>query len=677
MSFKIAGRIIEIESGKGLPNLIVRATDRDLLVDDYLGAATTDEDGRFEISYEAQDFSDLMLERRPDIFLRVYDQRGSVIYTTDQCVRYEAGPLEEFMIRIPGAKIPGADAGGGDDKVEAERSNFRQLLVKNPNHFGTVPDFDLGPVKPMQGNTKYEELRCLGFDPQRDLLEAIFDVKLPYGYRGPLCSTGSREYVRFYVDWNGDGDFTDADENVGMVSTDVHDIPDSGGPCRKRDKPLSYSVKVKLDPEKLHCTKPNLVKVRAILSWDVAPTPGAPAEPPVWGNVLEKWIQIGKRDFLVADIAPAVDFATLQISPEMLDSAAPISKSQTLSAADLEALYQGKDVPEHRYNLQALEPIVHQMMQNPGLIKGFKQDPVYQSKIQAIQAVLQSKSETRYEELQCVALRYDRDTLSATLRIKLPNGYSGNLCTDGSDEHVAFWAHVYDGIEQQCVWRYLGTASVNVHDFEAIPAGGLQYSVQLPYDFSPWKRGCSNPVVMKIRAVLSWRSFPSTTDPFEPPVWGNAVEALIQLRPEDADIPGMLKPYLWSIGEMAVESIAGNPYTTLGSSLGDGYANGPSVNGGYTALESPFGGLAEVSGVIDGAPENPAESDKLLYKVQYRKDGTGTWHDIDNGFRIWIRVNGVPSGHLDQVATGGYFKYQKTKAVAVDDDILAQWKKLK
>ncbi len=93
------------------------------------------------------------------------------------------------------------------------------------------------PVKPMKANTKYEELKCIGFYPDRDLLEAVIDVKLPYGYKGNLCSAGSFEHVRFFVDWDGDGDFTDAGEDVGIASVNVHDIFDGEKVCLDKTKP--------------------------------------------------------------------------------------------------------------------------------------------------------------------------------------------------------------------------------------------------------------------------------------------------------------------------------------------------------------------------------------------------------------------------------------------------------
>jgi hypothetical protein len=564
-----------------------------------------------------------------------------------------------------------------DERLEKERMQFKQLLLENPNYFGTHPEFDLAPVKPMKFNSRYEELRCIGFLPEQDLLEAVLEVKLPGGYRGGLCSAGSLEYVRFYVDWDGDGDFDTPEEDAGVVAVNVHDIPNDEGPCRDRAKPLSYAVRIKLDPEKYPCNKPRIVKVRAILAWNTMPPAGAPDYPPVWGNVVEGWIQIKPREFLLGDLMEAINWRKLKLDPTLFKAEVPVSEVATPSIDELREVYSSKKVPEHRLNLARFAPLVAQIKEQPELLVQLKKEPEFADILEIIQNLLFPKPQTRYEELHCVGLIYDQDTLAATLTVKQPYGYKGNLCSKGSNEYVAFWANVYDQIEQQCVWRYLGTAKVNVHDLERIPRGGVQYAVRLPCDLARWKQPCNEPVVLQVRAVLSWDQPPSTTDPYDLPVWGNAVDTLIQLRPGDV-AEGPHVPYLWSVGDMAVESISGNPYTTVGSALGPGYANGPSIGGGFSAVESPFGGMAQITGTITNAPNNPPEALKLRYKVQWLKIGSGTgWHDIVDKFRIWLRHDGVPVGSMWQISTGGYFKYQKDLTlpllVEVQDDVLAIW----
>jgi hypothetical protein len=76
MNFRITGRVTEKESGSGVPKLVVRAYDRDLLYDDLLGAAVTDAEGRFEMLYTEEDFRELF-EKRPDIYLAVRSLCGS------------------------------------------------------------------------------------------------------------------------------------------------------------------------------------------------------------------------------------------------------------------------------------------------------------------------------------------------------------------------------------------------------------------------------------------------------------------------------------------------------------------------------------------------------------------------------------------------------------------------
>jgi hypothetical protein len=376
--------------------------------------------------------------------------------------------------------------------VEKTRSDFKKLIIRNPNYFGTFPEIKIKPVLPMKANTKYEELKCIGFYPDTDLLEAVIDVKLPYGYKGSLCSSGSFEYVRFFVDWNGDGDFEDEGEDVGITSVNVHDIPDTKKACLDATKPLSYALTLKIDSKKRVCTLPNLVKVRAILSWNVPPPEGKPNQPPVWGNVVDRWVQIKPAKFLLIDVLKVADLKKIKVDTSMLDLNIPISQLKPLAPLELKKLYIGKDVPELRFNVAEIVQTANKIKYNPNLMVNYQLKPQFSQLIENVNVVLAEKPNTKYEELHCVGLNYDLDTLVATLTVKRSCGYSGNLCTQGSYEYVAFWAYVYDQIEQMCAWRYLGTSSVNVHDIEPLPAGGLQYAVFLPVDLSNYKDTCGN-----------------------------------------------------------------------------------------------------------------------------------------------------------------------------------------
>jgi hypothetical protein len=100
-TFRVVGTIEEEETGRPLANLIVRAFDRDLIFDDKVGVATTDDNGRFEIRFNRQEFRDVG-ESQPDLYLRIYDSSGiREIHHTSDAIRWNASPNERYRLRIP------------------------------------------------------------------------------------------------------------------------------------------------------------------------------------------------------------------------------------------------------------------------------------------------------------------------------------------------------------------------------------------------------------------------------------------------------------------------------------------------------------------------------------------------------------------------------------------------
>jgi hypothetical protein len=67
----VKGRIVDRQEGKPVSGAAVEVYDKDLLLNDYLGAAVTDENGRFEVEFSSDLFKDSVFEDRPDIFLKV------------------------------------------------------------------------------------------------------------------------------------------------------------------------------------------------------------------------------------------------------------------------------------------------------------------------------------------------------------------------------------------------------------------------------------------------------------------------------------------------------------------------------------------------------------------------------------------------------------------------------
>ena len=97
------GTIEEAETGRPLSGHIVRAFDKDLLFDDELGLAISDEQGRFLIQFTEDAFRDFM-EISPDLYLRVYDSTGErLLHQTP--IQRDPVSYENFRILISGTDL--------------------------------------------------------------------------------------------------------------------------------------------------------------------------------------------------------------------------------------------------------------------------------------------------------------------------------------------------------------------------------------------------------------------------------------------------------------------------------------------------------------------------------------------------------------------------------------------
>ena len=172
-------------------------------------------------------------------------------------------------------------SGESTTALELERKDFAKLIIGNPNYFGNIIGSNIAPVKPMNSNVSYEEIKCIGFNPDLNNLEAVVVIKRDYGYSGDVCSSGSLEYVRFYLSYDNGKIW----EDQGITNFKAYDIPGN--------KHLEYAVMLRINPKKYLCKIRNVPLVRAILSWNVQSPANTPNYLPPWGSVKEVSIQIG------------------------------------------------------------------------------------------------------------------------------------------------------------------------------------------------------------------------------------------------------------------------------------------------------------------------------------------------------------------------------------------------
>ncbi|MGH9429639.1 MAG: hypothetical protein ACRD2L_25420, partial [Terriglobia bacterium] len=279
-------------------------------------------------------------------------------------------------------------------KFTRERAQFRALIVSNPNYFGNLKDSPFKAVLNIQANSFYEEIGCVGFQPQFNRLEGVVFVKQPSGYGGDICSDGTREYVRFYLSLDNGATWVDQ----GLTSFVTYDIP--------ADQRLEYAVTLPCTPPRRFCFNSNQALVRAILSWNVPPPPNQPNHIPVWGDIHNTHIQIEpRRLFKIVDLFDEVKFKVPPQFETVLDLQQTVETAQpkTLNAKELQTLYKGKNVEPHRFALAEVQKLISSPAANASLIS-----PDLSSILPGIDLgsivgkLFPVDGDTRYEELECV-----------------------------------------------------------------------------------------------------------------------------------------------------------------------------------------------------------------------------------------------------------------------------------
>jgi hypothetical protein len=480
-------------------------------------------------------------------------------------------------------------------KLEQERTHFHIMLAKNPNYFGNIPGSELKPVFQLISNSGYEGLTCVGYNPDTEDMEATFSIKRQSGYSGNLCATGSFEYLRFYLDFHDGAGFIDQ----GNVAVNVHDIPATSDCADNPIFPIQYTATLKKKTKKYSvCDNPLLPTLRVILSWNNDPPANSPHWNPVWGNVMECDIQL-KPWFKI--ILPNIDIskylelaiALPNLTTKQLTEAADIDLSQltaqpTQTLEDLATASQKLNVPASRFAFKTVYNMIKDPTSEITMMDKATLDKltVDWSKLidQLVLPIDTSKANVDYEEIECLGLDYNTESLVATLRIKKNVGYSGDLCGPGSKEYVAFWIDWND----DCSWQYINTVELKVHDID-MKEHGLCYSVTLPLDATYHRKLCSSPNVIRARAVLSWNVPPSTVNPNQLEYYGNRVDSHVQIKPGISIDPGDLFAVFNIIGGIDVAHISNvTGLTTAGSFF--------AFNGLPVPTSAPFGGVIVING---------------------------------------------------------------------------------
>jgi len=159
-NFVIQGRVIDRNFQKGAPSVQVEAWDKDLIISDLVGAATTDDQGGFRIEFESAYFQELFADRSPDLFFKVF-QKGELIRSTENAVLWNVAAGEtEIGIEVelkacPFPTAPGASSSSTPAPTKPVVREAPQPSGKSLKHDPTrpaVPNEPVLAIENIQGN---------------------------------------------------------------------------------------------------------------------------------------------------------------------------------------------------------------------------------------------------------------------------------------------------------------------------------------------------------------------------------------------------------------------------------------------------------------------------------------------------------------------------------------------
>jgi hypothetical protein len=197
LGYRVGGTITDAESGRPIAGLRVRAYDKDFFRDQLLGDGSTDENGRFEIRFDRDDFTGplIRLERHPDIFLVVFDADGRQVHSTERSISVDAGRETTIDLRIPWK-------GGGPDKEPGVEHLFG-VAINIPEAARLTAEEVLAAYRLMRGGPKSD---------QAERFARIFPGIFRRSEATPECGNGIWETFHFLLaERNALGLLADAD----------------------------------------------------------------------------------------------------------------------------------------------------------------------------------------------------------------------------------------------------------------------------------------------------------------------------------------------------------------------------------------------------------------------------------------------------------------------------------
>ncbi|HWH07653.1 MAG TPA: phospholipase D-like domain-containing protein, partial [Candidatus Thermoplasmatota archaeon] len=174
MNVGLRGRVVD-EEGEPLAGLLVDARDKDVFVDDPLGATRTDAEGRYALSYSPDAYRGLV-DPHPDIVVRVRDRAGIRLLAESGTYRQTREPVLE----LPDLVVARREAEGW----LTTRGTARVTRVSHGNEVDLLVDGEAAFAAALEAVEAAER--------EVWLMQLLFEPDFAPAFRGEDPATGRR-----------------------------------------------------------------------------------------------------------------------------------------------------------------------------------------------------------------------------------------------------------------------------------------------------------------------------------------------------------------------------------------------------------------------------------------------------------------------------------------------------